>query len=47
MDEVRNVGIALAHAGEIEITQRGEALDPSAPLRGAIRYRIKAARERS
>ncbi|MFN3629398.1 MAG: DUF3253 domain-containing protein [Casimicrobiaceae bacterium] len=40
MDAVRVVGRALALEGAIEITQRGRVLDPGAPGRGPIRYRL-------
>ncbi|OBI76990.1 DUF3253 domain-containing protein [Mycobacterium sp. E740] len=43
MDDAREVARALARAGDVEITQKGEVLDPDAPWRGPIR--IRAIRE--
>ncbi|MBO0679207.1 DUF3253 domain-containing protein [Mycolicibacterium sp. S2-37] len=40
MDDARAVARDLARAGEVEITQRGEAVDPDADWRGPIRTRI-------
>ncbi|TAG80569.1 MAG: DUF3253 domain-containing protein [Burkholderiales bacterium] len=40
MEDVRAVGVELAKANVIEITQRGIVLDPSNEIRGAIRYRV-------
>ncbi len=40
MNDVRTVGTRLARESKIEITQRGEARDPNAEIRGAIRYRF-------
>jgi hypothetical protein len=37
MDLVRDIARDLARAGEVVVTQRGEALDPDAPWRGPIR----------
>jgi hypothetical protein len=37
MDEVRAVALRLAREGRLVITQRGVALDPARPLRGAVR----------
>jgi hypothetical protein len=36
----RSIAFALARDGEVEITQRGEAVDPERPPGGAIRIRI-------
>jgi hypothetical protein len=41
MNDVRDVGVALAVANKIEITQRGVVRDPDDEIRGAIRYRLK------
>jgi hypothetical protein len=41
MNDVRDVGVALAVANKIEITQRGVVRDPNDEIRGAIRYRLK------
>ncbi len=40
MNEVREHGLALARKGDIEISQRGIALDPYSKIRGAIRFRL-------
>ena len=37
MPRVREVAVALARAGALEIRQRGRAVAPGAPLRGPIR----------
>lgn len=39
MDDVRETARDLARNGEVEITQKGEALDPDAMWRGPIRIR--------
>jgi Protein of unknown function (DUF3253) len=36
----RNIAFALARAGEVEITQRGNVIDPDRPSRGPIRIRV-------
>jgi hypothetical protein len=41
MDEARDAARALARAGEVEITQRGEVLDPDATWRGPVRIRAR------
>lgn len=41
MATVRQVGIDLAEAGAILVTQRGNVVDPRT-ARGPIRYRLKA-----
>ncbi len=41
MKDVRAVGVELAKANDIEITQRGIVRDPNDEIRGAIRYRVK------
>ena len=40
MAETRSVAVELAKSGQVEITQRGERLDPEVPLRGPIRIRL-------
>ena len=40
MDDARTVARDLARRGQVEITQRGEVLDPDATWRGPIRIRI-------
>jgi hypothetical protein len=35
----RTIAFALARNGDVEITQRGNVIDPDAPSRGAIRIR--------
>lgn len=40
MDDARDTARDLARAGEVEITQKGEVLDPDAAWRGPIRIRI-------
>ncbi|KAG0626055.1 hypothetical protein M758_2G099300 [Ceratodon purpureus] len=42
MDVTREVARQLALDGRIEITQKGRAVDPEAPLRGPIRLRLVA-----
>ena len=37
----RSIAFALARAGEVEITQRGNVIDPDRPSRGPIRIRMK------
>ncbi len=39
MDQARDIARDLARAGDVEITQRGEVLDPDANWRGPIRIR--------
>jgi hypothetical protein len=39
MQPVRDAGIQLADEGRIEVTQRGEVVDPRS-ARGPIRYRL-------
>lgn len=39
MDDARAVARELARDGDVEITQRGEVLDPDATWRGPIRIR--------
>jgi hypothetical protein len=39
MDDAREVARGLARAGDVEITQKGEVLDPDATWRGPIRIR--------
>lgn len=39
MEQIRTVGIALADAGSIAITQKGQVVDPRA-VKGPIRYRL-------
>lgn len=39
MDQARDVARELAKAGDVEITQKGEVLDPDATWRGPIRIR--------
>lgn len=39
MDDARDIARDLARSGEVEITQKGEVLDPDAPWRGPIRIR--------
>jgi hypothetical protein len=41
MDQARDVARDLARAGEVEITQRGEVLDPNSEWRGPIRVRVR------
>lgn len=40
MDEAREVPRELARSGEVEITQRGNVIDPACQWRGPIRIRI-------
>lgn len=39
MDDARDIARDLARKGEVEITQKGEVLDPDATWRGPIRIR--------
>jgi Protein of unknown function (DUF3253) len=39
MDDARDIAKHLARKGEVEITQKGEVLDPDATWRGPIRIR--------
>ena len=41
MDQARDIARALAKAGDVEITQRGEVLDPDETWRGPIRIRAR------
>ena len=41
MDEARDTARTLARAGAVEITQRGEVLNPDAAWRGPIRIRVR------
>ena len=41
MDDVRDVARALAREGLVDVTQKGDALDPDATWRGPIRIRIR------
>lgn len=41
MDGARDAARELARAGEVEITQRGEVLDPDATWRGPVRIRAR------
>jgi hypothetical protein len=41
MGQARDVSRDLARAGEVEIMQRGEVLDPDAQWRGPIRIRAR------
>ena len=42
MEDARDIARDLARAGEVEIMQRGEVLDPDAQWRGPIRIRAKS-----
>lgn len=41
MDDARDVARDLARGGQVEITQKGTALDPDALWRGPVRIRIR------
>ncbi|MCV7298369.1 DUF3253 domain-containing protein [Mycobacterium barrassiae] len=41
MDDARETARDLAREGEVEITQKGEILDPDATWRGPVRIRAK------
>jgi hypothetical protein len=43
MDDSRSSALALARDGDVEITQRGEVVDPRQTPRGPIRIRISLA----
>ena len=42
-DDSRSTALALARSGDVEITQRGEVVDPGEPPRGPIRIRVSPA----
>jgi hypothetical protein len=42
-DDSRSTALTLARGGDVEITQRGEVVDPRRPPRGPIRIRISPA----
>jgi Protein of unknown function (DUF3253) len=42
-DDSRSTAFGLARDGEVEITQRGEVVDPRQPPRGPIRIRVSPA----
>jgi hypothetical protein len=41
MEDARDIARELARVGDVEITQRGEVLDPDAIWRGPIRIRAR------
>ncbi len=41
MADTRELARDLARGGEVEISQRGEVLDPDAPWRGPVRIRAR------
>jgi hypothetical protein len=41
MDDARDAARQLARAGEVEITQKGEVVDPEGTWRGPIRIRAR------
>jgi hypothetical protein len=41
MEQARDIARELARAGDVEISQRGEVLDPDATWRGPIRIRAR------
>ncbi|KUI39088.1 DUF3253 domain-containing protein [Mycobacterium sp. GA-2829] len=43
MDDARDTARELARAGEVEITQKGEVVDPDTTWKGPIRIRIRRA----
>lgn len=43
MEPARQAARGLARAGEVEITQRGEVLDPDGKWRGPVRIRRRGA----
>jgi hypothetical protein len=46
MDRARDTARELARAGDVEITQRGEVLDPDADWRGPVRIRLRCTNPR-
>ncbi|MHA7651086.1 DUF3253 domain-containing protein [Mycobacterium sp. ML4] len=40
MDEAREIARTLARSGRVQITQRGEVVDPDGAWRGPVRIRI-------
>jgi len=44
MEQARDLSRDLAKAGEVEIMQRGEVIDPDADWRGPIRIRARSLR---
>lgn len=41
MEEARELARELARRGEVEISRRGEVLDPDVPWRGPVRIRAR------
>ena len=41
MDDARDIARDLARSGDVEISQKGEVLDPDATWRGPIRIRAR------
>jgi hypothetical protein len=41
MDDARDIARQLARSGDVEISQKGEVLDPDAAWRGPIRIRAR------
>ncbi|WP_395308342.1 DUF3253 domain-containing protein [Mycobacterium sp. AMU20-3851] len=41
MEDARALARELARRGEVEISQKGEVLDPDAPWRGPVRIRAR------
>ena len=41
MEQARDIARELANAGDVEIMQRGEVIDPNSQWRGPIRIRIR------
>jgi hypothetical protein len=42
MEQARDIARELARAGDVEIMQRGEVIDPGAEWRGPIRIRARS-----
>ena len=47
MEQARDIARDLARAGEVDIMQRGEVIDPDAEWRGPIRIRARSSRRKS
>jgi hypothetical protein len=42
MDDARDAARALARAGLVDVTQKGNVVDPDAPWHGPVRIRIRS-----
>ncbi len=44
MERTRRLGAELAATGRIDVTQKGAPVDPAAPVRGPVRFRLASER---